>query len=150
MRSRTLARLPVLFALFALGAALAVVRPGAADTATPPELDLLTRINEARADHGLRPLTLAPRLQSDAEGYAGTLSASGRFVHGYLRRGTGELIAWGSPGTMGARQIARRWLASPEHDRLLLMPRARWIGVGIVFGQLDGERLRVAVVRISV
>ena len=109
----------------------------------------MVAVNEARAELGLRPLALSQRLHSDAEAYAEALLTSGRFVHGYLRPGTGELIAWGSLGTMGARQIVRRWLASPEHNALLLMPRARWIGVGIVFGRLDGQRVRVAVVRIS-
>ena len=135
--------------LFAIGAALAAGPTAAAHAATPREFDLLAAINEARASYGLRPLAPSLRLQSDAEGYAGTLVASGRFVHADLRPGTGELIAWGSLGTIEARQIVGRWLASPEHKPILLMPQVRWIGAGIVFGQLGGERLGVVVVRVS-
>ena len=149
MRLPPLAQPSALVILLALVAALVVAQPPAAQAVTPRELDLMAAVNEARAELGLRPLALSQRLRSDAEAYAGTLLASGRFVHAYLRPGTGELLAWGSLGTMGARQIVRRWLASPEHNALLLMPRARRIGVGIVLGLLDEERVRVAVLRIA-
>ena len=139
-----------LFLLALLGAVLALAGPAAGSTANARELALIAAVNEVRADHGLRPVVLVSFLADEARGHTRELLARNAFAHGRLRPGTGEMLAWGTRGVMGARNVVLRWMASPEHRAILLWPAARRAGAGFVIGRFQGETgVRIAVVRLS-
>ena len=145
------ARAPLLL-LAVVAAALTLAPATTAHTRpTAREAALVEAINEARAAYGLRPVALGPGIADRARAYARSLIERNVFVHGRLRPGTGEVLAWGTPGLMGARAVVQRWLASPEHRVILLWPRARRVGVGLAVGRFQGYAgVRVVVARLSV
>ena len=65
--------------------------------------------------------------------------ARDEFFHGHLRRGTGEVLAWGTREVMGARAVVHRWMLSAQHRAILLSPAARRAGVGVALGGGQGE-----------
>jgi uncharacterized protein YkwD len=139
-----------LLLLALLVALLALAGPAAGSTASARERALVAAVNEVRAEHGLRPVVLAPALLDEARSHARELLARNAFVHGRLRSGTAEMLAWGTRGVMGARSVVLRWMASPEHRAILLWPAARRAGTGFVIGRFQGETgVRIAVVRLS-
>ena len=139
----------VLLALLAC-ALVAATAPSVARAAggpTPTERALLVAINEARAQHGLRPLRLGWPLQRRAHEYARVILARDRFAHATLPRGIRENLAL---GRIGPRRVVRLWLNSPAHRSALLWPRARRVGVGMARGRFGGySRIRVAVARFT-
>ncbi len=105
---------------------------------------IIERTNAARADAGLPPLTVDPRLTRAAEAYAREMARDGRFDH-VARGGAGvesraeaagytgweylaENLATGA-GRPDADAIVARWLESPEHRRNILAPELRDAGV---------------------
>ena len=69
--------------------------------------------------------------------------AHGRFVSRLARFGirgprVGENLAWGVGGGADAREIVRRWLASPHHRANLLRPGFRRVGIGLRSGGFAG------------
>jgi uncharacterized protein YkwD len=145
---RSLAALAVVLAL-AAPAGAAERSPARAASPTRLELEVLAAINDARAQNGLRPLRLAPRLESDAQDYAASLMARNLFVHSGAP-GVGEVMAWGTGKAMGPREIVALWMNSPPHRTLLLWKQARRAGVGLAFGRFQGyDGVRLAVARFA-
>lgn len=155
---RSLARAGLLAAVAAVvlgvcAAAFAVrARP---DVSTAPAL--LTAVNEARAAHGLAPVTVSTALARAAASHTrdmldrqyfdhasgpGGESFSRRVLH-FFRPGSGgrlgELLAWGTGTRGGAEATVRGWLASPPHRALLLSPTFTLIGVGVQSGRFQGR-----------
>lgn len=122
----------------------------------PMEKKLITRINDVRRAHSLRPLRSVTKLTKAATRHAGSMGSASYFRHelftpsrpadwtafgtwiswfypgpGYSFWGAGENLAWGAPG-ITARQTVRRWLASPGHRANLLNRAWRNVGVSIV------------------
>jgi uncharacterized protein YkwD len=120
------------------------------------EKALVTRINQVRKNHGLRPLRGVPRLTRAATRHAGSMASASYFRHelftparpidwtafgtwirwfypgpGYRSWSAGENLAWGAPD-LTARQAVRRWLASPGHRANLLNRSWRNVGVSVV------------------
>lgn len=106
---------------------------------------MVAAVNQARLQHGLQPVQVAPQLHRIAIQHSDSMvslryfahtSPSGQtvydrivgsgFVTGYTWQGA-ETLAY---GYASPQSTVRAWLASPEHRAVLLSPSFRWIGVG--------------------
>ena len=95
----------------------------------------MTRVNDARANHGLRRLKFGPRLQRGAHAWAVHLRRTDGFYHASPAPGTSEVIAWGAPCSwMTPARAVRLWLKSPPHRRALLDRTAHYVGTGWAAG----------------
>jgi uncharacterized protein YkwD len=140
-------------ALAAVLLAALVVTPsslGSGFAMTRAEARLATMINNVRAAHGLRPLTLDPRLAHAARAHSNDMLRRGYFGHGdFVERlrdfgvhsdPIGENLAWGPGRTGEARSVLRMWLRSPGHRENLLRPGFHRIGLGMPVGRFAGFR----------
>ena len=115
-----------------------------ASTATAPELQILSMVNQARAEQGLVPLRSDPRLWALADERAAVMasaeelshSAAGSIADGLSRQGVqwylhGEVIAYtsGSP----AESLFRLWASSPPHWALLTHRSFNYLGIGLAY-----------------
>jgi uncharacterized protein YkwD len=112
--------------------------------------DLLGAINAVRAGHGLAPVTSSPALRTAAWAHSAEMAQRGFFEHEsvdgtpFWRRleryfgsggdrywSVGENLLW-NVKFLPATEVVRRWLGSPPHRRVLLMPRWRRVGISAV------------------
>ena len=140
--------LAVGFAAFAL--VTGVASAGTTQRELPIEQAVVQRINEVRAEHGLRPLALSSSLTAAAAQHSESMADLGYFTHeshdgtvfwqrigqfygtrGYTGWSVGENIVFGSE-PLSADDVVQAWLDSPPHRRNLLSPAWREIGVGVV------------------
>ena len=110
-------------------------------------------INAERRAHGLAELRVDPRLSLAARRHSLDMVRRRYFAHvepsgidpagrvrrtGYLsgagRWLVGETLAWGWGAGASPDRIVQAWMHSPEHRRVLLRPRYRELGVGVVWG----------------
>ncbi|MFE1600101.1 CAP domain-containing protein [Methylobacterium sp. ID0610] len=137
-------------ALLACGLALAGCGgPGllpSADLPTSPvildEAAAAAAITRYRASHGLGAVAIdsslirAASLQAEANARAGYLShdVGGTFDSRLKRAGFGGRYAAEnlSAGSSTFDEVLKRWQASPEHNRNMLMPQVRRIGIARV------------------
>jgi uncharacterized protein YkwD len=109
-------------------------------------------IDRERAEHGLSPLTISPRLESAAEGHCAELISADYFAHvsptgetpvdrirktGYIPGPSvgyviGENLAWGTYSLSTAQSIVSAWIASPGHLANILESQYTETGIGIV------------------
>jgi uncharacterized protein YkwD len=113
----------------------------------------LCLLNGVRADAGLPPLTLNPKLSAAASAYAADLVAHSYFSHtgldgstirtrleavGYLPAdggwAIGENLAWGTGALATPGSIMQAWMNSAGHRENILNPEYREIGIGVVAG----------------
>ena len=114
------------------------------------EQQLAAALNTARKRHGLRVLKLVPGLMRSAGKHSLQMACEGYFSHSspngasFVTRvkrfygsaassyfSAGDNLLWARP-RVTPRQVVKRWLASPEHRQVLLSPRWRVFGVGVV------------------
>lgn len=117
------------------------------------ERSVIRKLNQIRAQSGLRKLRRSPGLARAADAKSTAMAATGNFSHGdvharvrrYVRaRAIGETLAW-VPRSRGrsARTVVDSWMGSPAHRALLLSGSFRRVGVarrsgrGTVFFTLD-------------
>ncbi|GJE77380.1 CAP domain-containing protein [Methylorubrum suomiense] len=99
-------------------------------------------ISRYRAQHGLGPVTIDSSLIRAASFQAGANARMGRLSHeaagsfesrmaqaGFAKRYASENL---SAGSETFDQVLARWKASPEHNRNMLMPQLRRIGIARV------------------
>ncbi|MCU0313011.1 MAG: CAP domain-containing protein [Solirubrobacteraceae bacterium] len=107
-------------------------------------------LNATRAARGLPRLRASATLALAARRHARAMARRDFFDHvspggstpraraaraGYAPAAmVGETIAWGSGDEATALGTVRRWLGSPEHDRILLDRRLRDVGIGSAAG----------------
>jgi uncharacterized protein YkwD len=136
--------------VLALAAALLLSAPAAARPAAKrSEMALLSQMNEVRAQYGLAPLTLDPRLVHAARAHSRDMLASNVFDHGDFANRmfqfdvtgavAGENIAWGTGPRGSAQGIVLAWLASPEHRANLLRQSFTRVGIGDLVGPFQGH-----------
>jgi uncharacterized protein YkwD len=128
--------------------AFSVVAAPAQATPTPAEASLLQVMNQARAQHGVRPLRIDLRLEAAARAKSRTMLRTGTFAHGnfqrrlssYRARGPyfGENLAWGVGSRGSAAGVVQMWLASPSHRANLLRRSFQRVGLGIYVGAFRG------------
>jgi uncharacterized protein YkwD len=118
-----------------------------AQTAEPDLASIdATLINASRAEAGLHPLAVDPRLQAIAQRHAWGMAKHrvmkhnrhlGREVRrfGLCWRLVGENIGWSRgpiPGQVKASSLHGAYMRSPVHRENILEPRYHLIGVGVV------------------
>lgn len=114
------------------------------------EAFILRRVNEVRADAGLRPLQVDYRLVETARAKSADMVANGYFGHtsptmgspfdqmraaGISYRYAGENIA----GSSTAQQAFEMWMQSSGHRANILRPEYTHIGIGVVPGSVYGR-----------
>ncbi|MGA9761783.1 MAG: CAP domain-containing protein [Gaiellaceae bacterium] len=114
------------------------------------EKQLAAAINSTRKRHGLRALKLVPGLMRSADRHSLQMACNGYFAHSspngasFITRvkrfygsagssyySAGENILWAQP-RVNPRGVVARWLASPEHRRVMLSRTWRVFGIGVV------------------
>ena len=104
-------------------------------TSTGDAAQAAALISAYRAARGLGPVTADGQLNRAAEHQARAVAAAGPLSHGAF---ASRMSTYGIPGhaaenlTAGPASVGEavaRWRASPAHDRNLLMPEARRIGL---------------------
>jgi uncharacterized protein YkwD len=111
---------------------------------------VLADVNEARAENRRHPVERDAALDLAAQRHAEDMLRRAYYDHqspeghtvarrareaGYDRPGgVGENIA---KGIFDPRDAVRRWLDSPGHRANVLRKKARWMGVGVAFGDND-------------
>ena len=148
---RSLRLLPTL-----LAAALyctALPGPAAARCCLDDRAATLHALNAVRARHGVQPLVLDVRLNRAARHHSTEMVLRRYFAHaspggarfsariaatGWMRRRgrwyVGETLAWGWGTSAGPWGVVAAWLRSPSHRRVMLSPRYRCVGIGIMRG----------------
>jgi uncharacterized protein YkwD len=92
-------------------------------------------ISAYRTSRGLSPVTVDSRLNDAAEYQARVVAAAGKLSHGSFGNRMEKFGIMGyaaenlSAGSSSVGGAVNRWKASPGHDRNLLMPEARRIGL---------------------
>ncbi|WP_336486342.1 CAP domain-containing protein [Methylobacterium nigriterrae] len=107
-------------------------------------------ISRYRAQHGLGPVILDPGLVKAASYAAGANAGAGRLSHDLGGTFTSRMAQVGlaksyaaenlSAGSETFDQVLARWKASPEHNRNMLIPQLRRIGIARV--DAPGTRYR--------
>ena len=131
------------------GASLASGRGASISSSAAALLDqgLLEQLNEIRAAHRLRRLSLSASLSAAAQTHSRDMLANGYFAHNssngtpfwkrirtYYPEGrsgywsVGENLFWSS-GSTSASAAVRAWMASPEHRANILDPIWREVGI---------------------
>jgi uncharacterized protein YkwD len=117
-----------------VAASTALVGASPASATTTREARMLVKINNARVDHGLRPLTASPDLMTAARGHtaamvgARTLFHTASFTSLCCWEVIGENVAYG----FSVRGVHRQFMGSAPHRANILDPRMRQVGVGII------------------
>ena len=123
-----------LLAAVAVMASTALVGPAPAGAVTTREGKLLTKINNARAAHGLRPLRLAGDLSTTARQHSRQMASATTLFH---TANFSSICCWSSIAEnvgMGysVRELHRAFMHSSAHRANILNPRMRVVGVGVV------------------
>lgn len=120
----------------------------ATTSTTDLEYGLLTKINEARSDHGLRPLRPLARVWSVAGTRAARMASTNVLSHSVAGSLSAQLRAKDVPwyaygedigytrarrGTTATNELFRLWQASPEHWKLMMSSSYNYIGVGLAY-----------------
>jgi uncharacterized protein YkwD len=142
-------------ALLAVSAGLVVALPAAPASATPAEVKMFKKINNARKAHGVPKLRGSWSLLGSATRYANRMMSWDYFGHqaripvasGW--RAAGETLAWHRGWRLRPRRIVRMWLRSPTHRAVLLSSRYRKIGVGKSRGNYAGTRATMWVAHVA-
>lgn len=114
------------------------------------EAKMLQMLNQARAQHGLAPLTLDPRLQAVARAHSNEMFQQGYFAHDSPTAGSpvdrlnaahipyqtmGENIAYAPNVDVAERAL----MQSPGHRANILSPEFSRVGIGVVVAPGRGE-----------
>ena len=120
---------------------LSVVHPSPAAAATG-RMKLLRLINATRDQHDLHLLRLAPSLNDDARRHSRKMIRQGRI---FDPRNLDQILAnvpWDDLGaaTTGCADslfaLRRAWIRSDPHREILLHPKLRRVGIGVI--RVDG------------
>jgi uncharacterized protein YkwD len=114
--------------------------------------EALARVNRAREEEHRSPVTADPELDRAAQAHADDMIERGYYGHvspqKIAPRDWVEQTGY-PPFSFLAENIAKglftpteaveRWLDSPHHRRNILDPRSRETGLGVAWGEVDGE-----------
>jgi uncharacterized protein YkwD len=146
--SRT--RIAVAACLLTAGLMLVPAAPASADVPA-----MVQKINQVRANHGLRALNHAPSLTRSATSYARVMMSRDYFGHSSqiqaprkFRR-LGEAIAYRRGHGPSTSRTLRSWLNSPGHRALILSSAFRYVGAGVSKGSFRGRAATIWVVHLG-
>ena len=131
---RLLPSLLTLVASLAVAAGAALVGAAPASAVTTREAAMLAKINNTRAAHGLRPLTLSGELSTLARSHSRQMASSSTLFH---TASFSSICCWsaiaenvGMGDSVGT--VHRAFMRSSAHRSNILDGRMRQVGVGIV------------------
>lgn len=142
-------KISLFITLFALGGAFIPMKFAKAQVGMS---DIVSRVNQERANHGLSPLQINNSLAQSATMKAQDMSANQYFAHnspsgkspwyffgsvGYAYLSAGENLAVDYSDT---NAVMRAWMNSTTHRANILNPNYTEIGVGIVSGTYNGHQ----------
>jgi uncharacterized protein YkwD len=117
------------------------------------EQQVVTLLNQIRAQHHLAPLTLSAPLQSAARAHSLDMFHRGYFAHNspdetatarisrYLKGPTNsENIGWGIGLRGSPPGLVYTWMDSASHRAVILDPKMRRVGLGVALGTFHGKR----------
>jgi uncharacterized protein YkwD len=138
-RVRTRNALLSLLVVAVMAASTALVGASPASATTTREARMLVKINHARANHGLRPLTASPDLMSAARKHTLSMAGARSLFHtvSFTSLCCWEHIAENVGYGFSVRGLHLQFMHSAPHRANLLDPRMRQVGVGIV--ERDGD-----------
>ncbi len=130
-------RRPALVSLFAvtvLAACAVLVGASPASADSTREARLLVKINNARVEQGLRPVTPSPDLEAAAEDHTRSMAGARTLFH---TASFSRLCCWSMIGeNVGygytVRGLHRQLMHSAPHRANILSPRVRQVGIAIV------------------
>jgi uncharacterized protein YkwD len=114
-------------------------------------------INDIRSSRGLPALTRSPELQAIAQRHGADMVTRRYFAHVSPTGGTvdkrarragyldgpcwvlGEDLGWAPPAIASAQAVVDAWMESPTHRAVILDPRFREIGIGLVAAAPVGD-----------
>lgn len=128
--------------LAGLLATAACALPARAADAGPPSSygdRLLAAVNDYRGSRGLQPLRPAAALQRIAAPHSQSMARSRQISHtgfkGRFELADSDLCVENiAAGAFEPQEMLAAWRDSPAHDRNLLEPRVRWVGIATVQG----------------
>ena len=131
MRTRNALLSLLVVAVLATASALVGASPAAATTG---EDRMLAKINHARTEHGLPPLTASPDLMAAALGHTKAMAGARSLFH---TASFSSLCCWDRLGEnvgygFTVRGVHGQLMHSAAHRANILDPRMRQVGVGIV------------------
>jgi uncharacterized protein YkwD len=157
-RRRLLSVLLAVAAVLLVAAPTSLIASPAAPASTSVTTQaLLDKINDVRADHGLRPVAFDAHLARAAKAHSSDMVARDYFLHesgpggeGFDRRigrfwhptgniAIGEILAWGSGTYASPAAAVRQWLNSPPHRAILLSSHFTLVGIGVAHGRFLGH-----------
>lgn len=123
-----------LLAAVAVTASTALVGAPPAGAVTTREGKLLTKINNTRAAHGLRPVRLSGDLSTTARRHSRQMATSTTLFH---TASFSAICCWSAIAEnvgmdYSVRELHRAFMRSSAHRANVLDPRMRVVGVGIV------------------
>ena len=136
-------RLLVVMAVI-IAAALPFAAPAVADRANPAadEQAFVAKINQLRAEHGLRPLSVNGELTTIGRRWAGKMAAAGQISHNknFPNEVTQDWEKLGENVGVGSNvdELHAAFVKSPAHFRNLVDKDFTHIGVGVVYAD-DGS-----------
>lgn len=153
MSGRAFALLPLCAALFLAACQSAPPPPAkpafyedlASPTARVDENKALSMLNQYRAQSGIAPLTLDPRLSRIAEDYARKMAAADKMGHNVDGQSLlgGRLKGYGYPFSNAGENVAAGyhtlaeafsgWRQSPPHDRGMKDPEMSLMGIATAY-----------------
>ncbi|MEE7490048.1 CAP domain-containing protein [Methylobacterium oryzae] len=114
----------------------------ATHTAVLDEVAAAAAISAYRVQHGLSPVVVDPTLVKAAAFQAGNNARHGQLSHEIGGSFTSRMASAGlakswaaenlSAGSETLEQVLARWKASPEHNKNMLLPQIRRIGIARV------------------
>jgi uncharacterized protein YkwD len=127
--------------------------PGAA--LASPESRMLTKLNEARADQGLKPLRTVPNLQRSADAFARWLVSHDDFKHrpavsvtrAYPHSGEALAMHYSLQADIGG--TIDSWMGSSAHRGLVLTNRMNLVGLGHASGRTAGKPRTIWVLQVA-
>ena len=154
---------PARLSILAVLASMATPGIATADAVTCPagaadRSAVVCEINAARAKAGRARLKFRPSLAAAARVHSADMVAQRYFAHespegegpadrawdaGYMRHAdswrVGEILLWSTGAPLTAARAIGMWMESPSHRRILLSPRYRDVGAGVVPGAPLGD-----------
>ena len=120
--------------------------PAAASSA---ENQMVAKINDYRASHGLSRLRRSKSLTSTAERYSWKQLNSNYFGHANRIQASskysrlGEILAFIGGSRVKVNTAFKMWLESGGHRAVLMDPRFRYFGAGVAQGRFRGGRAAI-------
>jgi uncharacterized protein YkwD len=127
--------LRVLAMVLAAGLFLGTVAPAAAKVSAR-EKKLFNKINNARQNHGRKPLDLGPRISKMARNHSEKMANQGYLSHSCLackfKGWNWDALAENVATGPGVKAVHKKFMKSPGHRANILGTQYHKVGVGIV------------------